>query len=343
MTFIRRLRTGARKVGSAEWLGLVACVCCLPMVAFAQVKGDLNEDGKVDVSDGAILNRILSGHISPTTLSDESLADVGPVSGGVGGDGQLTAADALEMLNALSEVDVDGDGLGQFDENAIGASPFLADTDGDGLLDPDDPEPTNPGQPLPTDLRVIDGPSSVTITFTPPPGQIDSYLVHRYGSNGEYTFFVADGNATSFVDTTASSGPVYFYWIQPVSVAGAEADFVDCDITDPSNSSLWLTGAIGQVPNPYFTASADGSSVDLSWEASSAAGVVGYRIYQSPTPVPLGSTTGLVLVHTANGVGNTSHTTASLTSGTYYFRITAFTASIESRLASARQVVVVVP
>lgn len=340
----RRISNCTRRGAAAFGLAGFVFAMVLPLAATAQVKGDLNEDGLVDISDGTMLSRIVAGHLSPTVLSDQTLADVAPIVSGVGGDGVLTIADAVVMLRALSEFDVDGDGLNRTGENLIGSSPFLADTDGDGILDPDDPNPTIPGPPgQPDDLRIFDGSGNVTITFSTPAGPLGSYLIHRYGSNGEYAYFTAEGTATSFVDDTAAGGTVYFYWIQPVSPVGEEGNFVDCDITDPANASLWLTGAIGQVPNPFFTATVNGSNVDLAWEQSGASGVVGYRVYQSATPVPLGSTTGLNLVHTANGIGTTGHTRTGLASGTYYFRITAFTTTIESRLDSAKQVVVVVP
>jgi RHS repeat-associated protein len=51
------------------------------------------------------------------------------------GDGQIGAADVLLLHRALRGDDVDGDGLESAEELELGASPFLADTDGDGLSD----------------------------------------------------------------------------------------------------------------------------------------------------------------------------------------------------------------
>jgi hypothetical protein len=311
--------------------------------AHADVKGDLNGDGRVDSADGAIETRIVGGWIALGSLPTPSHADVAPIVGGIGGDGTVDVADAALMLRALGDFDVDGDTLLTSAENAIGSSPFLRDTDGDGIDDNEDPTPAGGGGSILPGPRIFDGPTSVSVSWVAPPTPVGHYIVHRYGTNGEYTFFIVDAPATSFSDTTAAPGDVYFYFVQAVDLLGNEGEFVNCDLTDPGNTSPWLTGAIGPIPNPHFIATPGIGQALLSWEESAAPGVIGYRIYRSPTLVPLGSTTGLQLEQTITSPTITEATVNGLASGKHYFRLTAFTSNTESLLESAKQVVVDVP
>lgn len=330
---------------SAGWL-LVLCAAAALIggagAARAQVKGDVNGDGQFTPADAVRLSRALLAIPGSEIL--EGTGDVAPIIDGIGGDFLVNAGDAVLMMRALAEYDVDGDGLDTDGENALGTSPFTKDTDGDGHIDPDDPHPLVLDPPgVPGGLRIVDGPGGITLIWTTPAGQTGSYVIHRYGTDGEYTFFSADGAAQSFVDTTAASGTVYFYWVQPVHPTGLEGEFVDCDVTNPENNKLWLTGAIGPLPNPHFTASVAPGEVTLTWEPSTDPSVIGYRIYRSSVAVPLGSTASLQLEETVNGASTTSTVISSLSTGKHYFRITAFSAATESLLGSAKQVVVDVP
>jgi len=325
-----------------HWLLLFALVV-IPWIARGGVKGDLNDDGVVDAADAMLLIRIVGGDLDPGTLDPADVADVAPIVGGVGGNDEINSADVLIMLRALVE-DVDTDTLQTPGENAIGTSPFLADTDDDGHTDPFDPDPLLTSPPfIPTNLRILDGTGNVTLTWTTPSGNVDHYLIHRYGSDGNYTFFTADAAAQSFVDTTAAPGVVHFYWIQAVNPPGQEGEFVQCG-TGPGNLKSWLTGGLGPLPNPWFTVSVTGTTATLSWEQSPVGTVTGYKIYSSTSAIPLGSITGLSLADTVNGLTTTTRQLTGLSSGTHYFRITAFSSSplTEGNLASARQVAVVV-
>jgi hypothetical protein len=135
---------------------------------------------------------------------------------------------------------------------------------------------------------------------------------------------------------------VYFYWIQAVNRYGQEAQFVNCSISDPGNTRPWITGGLGPIPNPFFTATGGSGTASLTWEQSTEPSVTGYKIWSSTSAVPLGSTTGFSPPVTVNGLTTTSHQLTNLSAGTYYLRITAFSSSVDSNLASARQVVVVV-
>jgi RHS repeat-associated protein len=108
----------------------------------------------------------------PSLVGPQDLAhgDVAPLSGPK--DGALTLADALVIVRAVSGNDVDGDGLAADAENAAGASPFLADTDGDGLSDaeeinpPPDTPATDPANPDTDGDGLLDSQE-----LAPPPGQ----------------------------------------------------------------------------------------------------------------------------------------------------------------------------
>jgi hypothetical protein len=323
---------------------LLLLLVALPAAVQGGVKGDLNDDGAVDLGDAVILVRVVSGDFDPSSLDPEDVADVAPIISAVScGDGNIDLADALLMLRALEGNDVDTDGLATQGENAIGTSPFLADTDADGHTDPDDPDPLVFSPPaVPEQLRIFDSASSVLLTWELPSGEVSYYVIHRYGTNGEYTFFVVDAAMLSYVDSAVESGVVYRYWIEAVNSRGQEGEFVNCDITDPENLTLWLTGALGSIPNPWFSASAAGSTVTLNWEESPEATVTGYKIYSSTTAVPLGQTGDLALQDTVPGKTTTTHQLPGFSPGTHYFRVTAYSATDESGLASAKQVAVVV-
>jgi hypothetical protein len=184
--------------------------------------------------------------------------------------------------------------------------------------------------------------NDVTVTWEVPAGEVCLYRLHRYGTDGNYEFATIDAVETSYVDTDVLQDPVYFYWLQAVNCRGQEAEFVDCDFTDPENQALWLTGAKGPIPNPWFSAVGSTGQIELSWEESTDPAVTGYKVWLSTTPVRLGETTGLVLQATVNGRENTSHTITELGAGTHYVRVTAFSSNpvAESRLDSARQLAV---
>jgi hypothetical protein len=339
-----RRREGGRR--GAAWILVIAClllfgIALVPLRGHAiPADGDLNGDGQVDGADAVLMLRIVAGDLVPAAEQEER-ADIAPLGQAPESPVSVDAADSVLMLRAMSGEDVDGDGLDTDGENAIGSSPFLDDTDGDGHLDPDDPDPLQFSPPgIPTYIRIADGVSDISLTWEAPAGEVSFYWLHRYGTDGEYTFAAIDAAETSYLDADVSSGEVYFYWLQAVNSRGQEAQFVDCDFTDPQNQALWLTGALGPIPNPWSSAVGSAAGIDLSWEESADPAVIGYHVWLSSTPVPLGDTAGLVQEATVNGKENTSHTLSGLGAGTYYVRVTAFSSVAESRLDSARQLVV---
>jgi hypothetical protein len=193
----------------------------------------------------------------------------------------------------------------------------------------------------PDDLRVIDGDDDVTLSWAAPGVNIDGYIVHRYGTDGQYDFFLLDGNATSFIDPNPPSSGVAFYWVQAVNDRSQIGPFVQCGVAPGTKG--WATGALGPLPNPWFTVSVSGDDVTLHWEKSPVGTVTGYNIWSTTSEVPLGTTGTLSNVASVSGLTTTKHTLTNLSPGTHYFRITAVVGTTtESNLASARQVAVVV-
>lgn len=322
--------------------GLFGLLLLLPLTAHAGVKGDLNDDGVVDLADALLLSQVLKGNLDPQTLSPEGVADVAGIVNGVGGDDQIDVADLLLMMRAMGGVDLDADGLTTEGENAVSTSPFLADTEGDGWLDGDDPDPlvfSPPG--VPATLRVFDGTADVELMWGAPSGETAYYLLHRYGTDGSYEFVVANAGTASYLDTTAQAGVVYRYWIEAVNTKGQQGEFVSCDVNQPANPTLWLTGGLGPHPNPWFTASAVGTTVTLTWESTSDPTVTEYVIYSTTTQVELGEI-GTLAEQVRVSTPALTHQLPGLTAGTHYFRITASTGITEGNLASAKQVAVVV-
>lgn len=113
------------------------CLMLLGAPAFGE-KGDVNEDGALDSTDTMYIRQAVHGERSLST--EESLAaDVAPFDGiGAPGDGHVDAADLSVHMRALAGEDLDGDGLGIRAERESQNSPFLRDTDQDGVWDGDE-------------------------------------------------------------------------------------------------------------------------------------------------------------------------------------------------------------
>ncbi len=94
--------------------------------------GDVDDDGSLTAADGLRAVRAASGDWTPSPEEKER-GDVAPLNGS--GDGEIGVPDAMLILRALSDEDIDGDGLSTSEEMTLGVSPFRTDTDGDGLDD----------------------------------------------------------------------------------------------------------------------------------------------------------------------------------------------------------------
>jgi len=128
-------RRQALPIGRALPAGAVVALLVFAPTSLALAEtsnGDLNGDGRVDVGDVVIMQRLLAQEFPPSPSQAEA-ADVAPIVPGP--DGELTVGDGVLLLRAAAGEDVDGDGLDGEAEAAAGTNPFRSDTDGDGLSD----------------------------------------------------------------------------------------------------------------------------------------------------------------------------------------------------------------
>jgi RHS repeat-associated protein len=123
--------------------------------AAALPDGDVNGDGRLDAADGLVAVRLASDPALAPTAWQRAHGDVAPL--GSPGDGRLDVADALLILCALAGDDLDGDGVPGPVELVAGGSPFLFDTDGDGLSDAEEIAPDDGATATDPRARDTDG------------------------------------------------------------------------------------------------------------------------------------------------------------------------------------------
>ena len=89
--------------------------------------------GQIDAADARVGAQIVAGDVDPPTSDHLAHGDVAPLGGPP--DAIFNVADEMLILRALRGDDLDGDGIAGGIEVSFGASPFLFDTDHDGLSD----------------------------------------------------------------------------------------------------------------------------------------------------------------------------------------------------------------
>ena len=116
--------------------------------------GDVNDDGKLNVADAMLMVR--SRVMLPNALDPPLLArgDVAPLGGP---DSEVGVGDAVVLLRALRLDDLDGDQASDSIEIAAGSSPFLSDSDGDGIADGEEIAPTDGSPPTDPATQDTDG------------------------------------------------------------------------------------------------------------------------------------------------------------------------------------------
>ena len=96
-----RVKGGARWSGGLADLCVIAALWCWPVLAMAQLGGDLaprgQSDGKLDSADVLVLQRVVAGELTPTT-TERLVGDVAPLGQP---DGVLNAADILVLQRAV--------------------------------------------------------------------------------------------------------------------------------------------------------------------------------------------------------------------------------------------------
>jgi len=156
-------------------------------------------------------------------------------------------------------------------------------------------------------------PSGLTVTGTWPVSLswssvsgAKSYKVYRGTVSGALSSktVIADGlTVTSYTDTSAQMGTVYYYQITAVNDDGASNGSNEVQVTAGGGTfALVANSSSGQVV--------------LAW--SDVTGSAGYNIYRGPAPV----TSGMTRIQ--NGVKGTTYTDTGTAAGvTYYYQIAA--------------------
>jgi fibronectin type 3 domain-containing protein len=174
------------------------------------------------------------------------------------------------------------------------------------------------GLSAPTGLNAAASGTSVELSWNSVNGA-EVYKVYRGNSeSGSYTQInVASG--TSYTDSGLSAG-TYYYKVSAVSSSGEESPQSSAD-------SATVGGGGGGLSAPAnLTAAASGTSVELSWNSVNGAEV--YKVYRGNSES--GSYTQI------NVASGTSYTDSGLSAGTYYYKVSAVSASgTESPQSSA--------
>jgi fibronectin type 3 domain-containing protein len=158
----------------------------------------------------------------------------------------------------------------------------------------------------PTNLTATGGNDEVTLAWTASTGAT-SYNVYRGTLTGQETVTVATGvTTTSYVDSTVTNGPTYYYKVTATNSAGTSGY---------SNEASAATSAGNPPTAPAgLSATAGNTQISLSWTASS--GATSYTLYRGTSS---GSETSLI-----SGLTSTTYTNTGLTNGTtYYYKVTA--------------------
>ncbi|MRR34209.1 hypothetical protein EG829_05820 [bacterium] len=144
-----------------------------------------------------------------------------------------------------------------------------------------------------------------------------TYNVYRgtvSGSINTKTKIASNLTATTYTDTTLTTGTTFYYQVTAQDIQGE------------SEASNEVTLSLGTLPAPAnLTASTVAGQVDLAWSAVS--GATGYNVYRGTTQT--GTITGKSKI--ATGVSTTSYSDLTVTRGvTYFYQVTAIDSSSES-------------
>lgn len=144
-----------------------------------------------------------------------------------------------------------------------------------------------------------------------------TYNVYRgtvSGSINTKTRIASDLTATTYTDTTLTTGNTFYYQVTAHDLQGE------------SEASNEVTLSLGTLPAPAnLTASIVAGQVTLAWSAVS--GATGYNVYRGTTQT--GTITGKSKI--ATGVSTTSYSDVAVTRGVaYFYQVTAIDSSSES-------------
>ncbi|MET0861431.1 MAG: LamG-like jellyroll fold domain-containing protein [Microbacterium sp.] len=211
--------------------------------------------------------------------------------------------------------------------DAAGNSSGASDASGQVTIVP--PDTTAPSAP--SDVSATVDESTVDIEWSASTDNVDvtGYTVYR-GTTAGFTADagseIADITTTEYTDAGLAPGD-YYYKVTAVDAAG--------NVSAASDASNVATIVIVDTSAPTvpanLAATDDGSTVDLTWTASTDdVGVTGYTVYR-------GTTAGFA-ANTASRIGDSetaSYADTGLADGTYYYRVTAQDAAGNSSAPTA--------
>ena len=129
------------------------------------------------------------------------------------------------------------------------------------------------------------------------------------------------GTSQTYQDTTVTAGTTYTYTVKAIDAAG--------NLSDPSNAATATASSAPPAAPTNLQASVSGSTVNLTWTASTSTTVTGYNIYRGPA--------GGTLVK-INSSTTASYADTNVPSGSYDYAVTAVatggTESARSNVAS---------
>jgi hypothetical protein len=194
--------------------------------------------------------------------------------------------------------------------NACSNSGSNSSNNGDGNSAPTAAS-TTPVPPL--NLAATGGHQQISLAWTASTGA-NSYNVKRATTNGGPYTTVAGPAGTSYTDTTVTNGTAYYYVVTAVNATGESGN--------SNQASATATAAPTAPAAPLnLTATGGNQQVSLAWTAST--GATSYNVKRA-------ATNGGPYTTVASPAG-TSYTDTTVTNGTtYYYVVTAVSASGES-------------
>lgn len=167
----------------------------------------------------------------------------------------------------------------------------------------------------PSGLAATPSGQSIQLSWNPssdPETGIAGYRIYRALGAGPFLLLTNIGNITNFLDAGLSPNQNYHYKVSAVNGAALEG-----------SQSSQATATTGDDPPPAPTglaAAAGAGSVFLTWQASAAADIVGYRVLRSLT-------SGSGFLQIADVGNNLNYLDSTVANGTvYYYKIAAYDA-----------------
>ena len=165
----------------------------------------------------------------------------------------------------------------------------------------------------PTGLVATPGNAQVSLSWNASSGAT-SYNVLRSATSGGSYSRIGTPTATSFTDSSVTSGTPYYYVVQAVNSAGTSSNSNEVSATpQPATAPAAPTN---------LTASGARRKINLSWTQSTSAGVIQNKVYRSTT----GISGSYLLLVTLSATTSFSDSNISRWQ-TYYYMVTAVSSS----------------